>query len=67
MGYRGTACEDVPFLRSESENLLERIREKVREVGSFISGRKVDVTECDSMIPLPQRTAGGVMTPLKYS
>jgi len=56
------------FLFTDLEaNILERIRIKAEEVGRFISRGKVDVRECDSMIPLPERTAGGVMAPLKYS
>lgn len=48
----------------EASTLME-IQSKAENVGTFISGKEVRIKECDSMIPLPQRTAGGVMTPLK--
>ena len=40
---------------------------KTKSIGAFILGKQVTVKECDSMIPLTQRTAGGFMSPLKYS
>lgn len=61
---------EEPFLKIflfedvEASTLME-IQSKAENVGTFISGKEVRIKECDSMIPLPQRTAGGVMTPLK--
>jgi len=45
--------------------LLKEIHVKARRIGMFISGKAVYVKECDSMIPLTKRTAGGVMSPLR--
>ena len=36
-------------------------------VGMDIAFPEVKIKECESMIPLTQRTAGGAMSPLKYS
>jgi hypothetical protein len=51
------------------EDADERTRKKImaeaKRMGEFIHGRHVRVEECRSMVPLPQRTAGGVMSPLK--
>ncbi len=35
------------------------------DVGMFIADKPVRVKVCDSMVPLPQRTAGSFMSPLK--
>ena len=45
--------------------IFKEICQIATEIGGFISGKGVQVKECNSMIPLTQRTAGGVMTPLK--
>jgi len=36
-----------------------------KKIGKFIVEREVQIKECDSMVPLTLRTAGGVMAPLK--
>ncbi len=46
-------------------DVLREIRSKTRKIGRFIADREVKVEECDSMVPLTRRTAGGVMSPLK--
>jgi len=38
---------------------------KAQKIGRFIADKEVTVKECDSMIPLKRRTAGGFMSPLK--
>jgi hypothetical protein len=43
------------------------IRSIAKRMGEFILNREVQIKECDSMIPLTRRTAGGVMSPLKGS
>ncbi len=54
------------FLFSHVEaDVMRKVEEKARSLGTFISGKEVKVKECDSMIPLTQRTAGGFMSPLK--
>jgi hypothetical protein len=55
--------------------LLERVEAAKREriwaaaanVGRFIADSEVDIVECGSMVPLTERTAGGMMSPLKLS
>ena len=61
---------EEPFIRifffdSVKADVLKEVEAKARSVGVFISGKKVKVKECSSMIPLTQRTAGGFMSPLK--
>ena len=54
------------FLFDDNEtDVLKEIHFKARSVGTFITDKEVRIKECDSMIPLTQRTAGGVMSPLK--
>ena len=54
------------FLFEKAEkSVLEKILLKAHEIGKFIVGEDVSVKECKSMVPLTQRTAGGVMSPLK--
>jgi hypothetical protein len=48
-----------------TQTLLEEISAKARSLGVFISNRNADVKECESMVPLTQRSAGGVVSPLK--
>jgi hypothetical protein len=38
---------------------------KATQLGHFIFGKEPHIKECDSMIPLSQRTMGGFMSPLK--
>ncbi len=61
---------EEPFLKiflfnDVKANILKEIYSKAENVGTFISGKEVQIRKCDSMIPLSQRTAGGVMSPLK--
>ncbi len=56
------------FLFDAAEaDVMKEIDAKARAVGTFISGKEVKVKEYSSMIPLTQRTAGGVMSPLRDS
>ncbi len=55
------------FLFDDVEaEVMNEIRFKARSVGGFLSGKDVEIKECDSMVPLTQRTAGGVMSPLRF-
>ncbi|MFX0062117.1 MAG: winged helix DNA-binding domain-containing protein [Candidatus Hermodarchaeota archaeon] len=55
------------FLFEEVENkALKEIYSKARKIGQFIANRQVQIKECDSMVPLTERTAGGMMSPLKF-
>ena len=47
------------------KEMLQEIYLKVEKIGRFIAGMEVQIKECDSMVPLTRRTAGGVMLPLK--
>ena len=56
------------LLFEDAENsVLHEIRSKAQKIGKFIAGKEVQIKECDSMIPLPRRTAGGFMSPLRDS
>jgi uncharacterized protein YcaQ len=46
-------------------SLLREIYSKAEKIGKFTIGEEVEIKECNSMIPLTQRTAGGFMSPLK--
>jgi hypothetical protein len=54
------------FLFRDCESrVLRELYSKAQNIGRFISGKEVQLKKCDSMVPLTQRTAGGVMTPLR--
>jgi len=44
---------------------LNEIYLRAQDIGRFVADREVKIRECDSMIPLTRRTAGGVMSPLR--
>ncbi len=52
------------FEKTEEEVLTE-IQHKAKKIGEFITQKKVQLKECDFMIPLNERTAGSFMSPLK--
>ncbi|MFX1308604.1 MAG: winged helix DNA-binding domain-containing protein [Promethearchaeota archaeon] len=45
--------------------LLNAIYYKAKKIGQFFFEENVDIKECESMIPLTERSAGGFITPLK--
>jgi hypothetical protein len=47
------------------KKILEKIKKEAKRIGRFIIGYDVQITECEKMLPLSKRTAGGFMTPLK--
>ena len=53
------------FFRGASPRLLDKIRIQARDMGHFIAAREVQVSECETMVPLTQRPAGSMMAPLK--
>jgi len=53
------------LFEDNATDLLEDISIKAKSLGAFISGKDIDLRECGSMVPLTQRSAGGVMSPLK--
>jgi hypothetical protein len=46
-------------------SVLSEIHSEARKTGEFIAEKAVQIKECDSMVPLTRRTAGGFMAPLK--
>ena len=70
VGIWDFTADKEPFVKillfEHVENsILTEIYSKAQKIGKFIAGKEVTVKECDSMIPLPRRTAGGFMSPLK--
>ena len=54
------------FIFQEINNeILQEIHKKAKKIGTFFLGKNVKVKECKSMVPLTERTAGSVMSPLK--
>jgi hypothetical protein len=53
------------YLTAVDKDVQKKIRAKVSDVGKFIAEKPVHVKVCDSMVPLPHRTAGSFMSPLK--
>ncbi|UCF62357.1 MAG: AlkZ family DNA glycosylase [Anaerolineaceae bacterium] len=45
--------------------LRDKIVAEAERMGEFIAEAKVKVKECESMVPLTERTAGSMMSPLK--
>jgi hypothetical protein len=66
-GFTGDPNPTVkPLLfRKVEEMAFEERRRKAKEIGEFIADKEVRIKECESMVPLTHRTAGGVMSPLK--
>jgi hypothetical protein len=44
---------------------LKKIFSTARKIGTFFSGKKVQIKQCNSMTSLTKRTAGGFMSPLR--
>jgi hypothetical protein len=53
------------FFREPSPRVRDEIYAQARDLGHFIAAREVQVRECDTMVPLTERTAGSMMAPLK--
>jgi hypothetical protein len=54
------------FLFQElGRSLRDGIYAEAERLGEFIAETKVKIKECESMVPLTQRTAGSMMSPLK--
>lgn len=53
------------FFREVNKDILKEVQKNAKKVGEFIFDREVRIKECDSMVPLDKRTAGGFMTPLE--
>ncbi|TET91345.1 MAG: winged helix DNA-binding domain-containing protein [Methanomassiliicoccales archaeon] len=55
------------LLEKVDSSLSKTLRRKAKDIGKFIAEKDVRTKECDSMIPLTERTMGSFMTPLKFS
>lgn len=53
------------LLEGVERTVLSEIHLEARKIGRFIAEQEVQTKECDSMLPLTRRTAGGFMSPLK--
>jgi hypothetical protein len=53
------------FFREPNSHIRDEIHAQAQDLGRFIAARKVQVRECDTMVPLTERTAGSMMAPLK--
>ncbi len=53
------------YLAAVEKDVQKKIRSKVSDVGKFIAEKPLQIKECNSMVPLPNRTAGSFMSPLK--
>lgn len=62
--YKDELIKLFPFEKVE-EDIVKRIYLEARRIGKFIADKEVRIKECTSMTSLTQRTAGGVMSPLK--
>jgi hypothetical protein len=57
----------ILLFESPENSTLTTIYSKAQQIGKFIADKEVTVKQCNSMLPLPNRTAGGFMSPLKNS
>jgi hypothetical protein len=53
------------FLKDVGKDIHKKVRAKASDMGKFITEKPVQVKVCPSMVPLPKRTAGSFMSPLK--
>ena len=53
------------FFRKIRKEIHDDIYDRAGSLGRFIAGSEVRVRECETMVPLKERTAGSVMSPLK--
>jgi hypothetical protein len=47
------------------EDARNQIRSQADRLGRFFTGKETTISECQKMLPLTERTAGGFMSPLK--
>jgi hypothetical protein len=55
----------IYLLTDVRRDVCDSIRSIAEDVGKFIADKPVRIKMCDTMVPLPQRTAGSFMSPLK--
>ena len=61
----GEACVKLYLFEEPEKAARERLETEARRMGEFMLDQAVRVRRCERMVPLSQRTAGGVMAPLK--
>jgi len=54
----------VFLFRRLEKKVLREVESRARAMGRFIADKAVAIEICDQMVPLPQRNAGGFMSPL---
>ena len=62
---RGGPLVKLHLFHRLEPGLKDQVRHKAAEVGRFLAGGATRICECPAMVPLPQRTAGSFMSPLK--
>jgi hypothetical protein len=55
----------IHLFKEVDKNVKNDIDSRAKKIGRFIADSKVQIKECKKMVPLPKRTAGAVMSPLK--
>ena len=55
----------IYYLKDVGRDVRKKVRTRASDMGKFITGMPVQIKVCDSMVPLPNRTAGSFMSPLK--
>ena len=55
----------IYLFNSIEKDLIDNLYLKAQQIGQFFFDKKVQIKECESMVPLTERNAGGFMTPLK--
>jgi hypothetical protein len=48
-----------------SRGVLKEIHAKARKTGKFLAGKEAKLKECTAMVPLRERPAGAIMSPLR--
>ncbi len=55
------------FLEEIDDYILKKVHSKAKALSKFITGKKLEIHICKSMVPLTEKTMGGFMSPLKDS
>ncbi|MFW9818248.1 MAG: winged helix DNA-binding domain-containing protein [Candidatus Thorarchaeota archaeon] len=53
------------LFHSIEKDLIDELHFKVKKIGEFYFDENIKILECESMVPLTERNAGGFMSPLK--
>jgi hypothetical protein len=55
------------FFEKVERSAVNAIRIEARKIGEFIAEKPIQIKECDVMVPLTRKNAGGFLAPLKDS